>query len=119
MTRFLRLSDDSAHRGKHVLNTVVEFSVQRMLVMLCTFALCDINVDAYHPLRTTIFSEGNSTASLNPSNFASRENNAILSIVLLSPFHKSLFAQPFRPREVLRVHSRSPFSDGRLGNPVG
>jgi ATP-dependent DNA ligase len=27
ITGFLRLSDDSAHRGKHVLNTVVEFGV--------------------------------------------------------------------------------------------
>ena len=52
---FLRLGDNSADRCKHVLNTVVEFGIQRALVLLRAFALCDVDVDAYHPVRTPIF----------------------------------------------------------------
>src|SRR5215472_10628061 len=62
-----RLSDNSANRREHVLNTVVEFGIQRALMLLCAFALCDVNVDAYHSLRTPIFTVRNRTASLDPS----------------------------------------------------
>ena len=43
-TSFVRLADNSADRCKHVLNTVVEFGIQRALVLLCSFALCDVDV---------------------------------------------------------------------------
>ena len=45
----------------------VELGVQRALMLLCSFALCDVDVDAYYPLRTPIFTLRNSAASLDPS----------------------------------------------------
>ena len=45
----------------------VELGVQRALMLLCSFAPCDVDVDAHYPLRTPIFTLRNSSASLDPS----------------------------------------------------
>src|SRR5262249_7474208 len=87
--------------------------------LLGTLALSHIDVDAHHPLRTPIFIVRNGTASLDPSDLAGWEDNAILSVVLLPPVGKGLFAKPFRPRKILRVYPRSPGANGRLGSPLG
>src|SRR5262245_9592296 len=80
---FLRLSDNSADRGKHVLYAMVEFGVERALMLLCAFALRDIDADAHDSLGLAITAVGNSTAPLNPSYLAVCANNTVFYIVLL------------------------------------
>ena len=53
-TSFLRLADNSADRCKHIFNTVVEFGIQCALMFLSSFAFCDVDVDADHPLRLPV-----------------------------------------------------------------
>src|SRR6516225_10958752 len=79
-TSFLRLADNSADRCKHILNTVVEFSIQCALMLLRSFALCNVDVDAYHSLRFPVALVRNESARLDPSNRTVGSNDAILDV---------------------------------------
>ena len=69
-TSVLCLGDDSAHRREHVLDAVVELGNQYALLILRSFALGDINVDAHHPLRAAIATVQNKAARVDPPNVA-------------------------------------------------
>src|SRR5262249_41239389 len=85
----------------------------------CPLALGDVDVDAYHPLGAPIFTVRNRTASLDPSDLAGWDGDAVLCFVLLPPVGKSLVTRPFRPPKILRVYSRLPFTIRRFGRPLG
>ena len=69
-TRFLCLADHSADCREYILHAVIEFSIQGALMLLCSLALGDINVDAHHPLRAAITVVRNENARIDSPNFA-------------------------------------------------
>src|SRR5215471_9730169 len=98
---------------------MVELGIQDLSGLFCSLALCDVDVDTYHPLGTPIFTVRNRTASLDPSDLAGWDDDAVLSVVLLPPVGKSLVTKPLRPPEILGVHSRPPFTVRCFGRPLG
>src|SRR5262245_47324101 len=117
--RFRCLDDDSADRCKHVLDAVVELSKQRTLMLLRSFAVGDIDVNANDALRTAIAVVRHEVARLDPSNLAARTNNSILCTILLPPIAEGAAPELLHAPEVLRVHTGLPLTAFDLGCPIG
>src|SRR5262245_51777767 len=105
-----RLGNDGADGREGVLDAMVELRNQHALAFFSTFAFRYVDVDTNHALRTPVFIIRNRTASLDPSNLAVGEDNAVLTLVLLPQIGKSLVTRPFRQAKIVGVHSCPPFA---------
>jgi len=74
---------NGADGGEYVLDAVIELSEQCALVLMSTLALGDVNVNAHHPLWTSVTTIGNETALFDPSNFAARVDNSVFDTVFV------------------------------------
>src|SRR5262249_23862945 len=68
--RIQRVRNYSADGCERIFDAMVEFGVQRALMLFCTFAFSHVDVDASHSLRASIFTIRNRTASLDPSDLS-------------------------------------------------
>src|SRR5262245_405281 len=91
-------------------------------MFLGLFALGDVDIDAYHPLRTSVVAIQNEAPSLNPADLTSTADDPVLKAVLTPLFTKSLGADLLDPFNILRVDSGVPFAArgdlGPLRQPV-
>src|SRR6516164_8545559 len=87
-------------------------------MLLCVFALCDIDVDAYHPLWMTILTVRNYTARFDPSDLTTGANNPIIYIVDVPLIAEGSGAIIFQSGEVFWVHPGTPLSSRRLGSSL-
>src|SRR3974377_2218809 len=74
----LALEDDGADRREHILNTVVEFGIQCIAMILGLLALGDVYADANHALRVPVSIIRNATTPFGPTHLTVWENDTIL-----------------------------------------
>ena len=111
-----RVGDDSADGRECVLDAMVELGQQSALLFLHPFALGYVNADADDSVRVSFAAIGNETARLDPSQLATRTNDAILYIIFAPALTERLAAELFYPSYVVAVHASQAFAACYLGS---
>ena len=76
---------------------MVELSKQSALLFLHPFAVGYVNADADDSVWVSTATKGKETARLDPSQLATRTNDAILYVIFAPAVTERLAAEPFYP----------------------
>src|SRR5262245_28330296 len=110
------VGSDSAHGRQDILDAMVELSIQSALEFLSPFAICNIDVDANHPMRTTVAVIRREATCLNPANLTPRSNDTIVDHIFPQSIGQVTSPDVNESAPVFRMKADSP---GAARNDAG
>src|SRR5262245_15235567 len=114
-TSISRLVDDGTDCGKHVLNPVIQLSVQRALMFLCSFACTDIasNLRGTNDHTRAIAQRRNRERNVNQSSILTTPDSFVMAYVFAPP--NPLQDQPFLVLTIWRKQEQDRLADDFFG----
>jgi len=103
---------------EYILDAMIELSEQCALVLMSPFALSDVNVNAHHPLWSTVTAVRNETALLDPSNLTAPAENSVLDTIFVPPLAEGAPSGCLDLPTVIGVHAGLPLAARYLGRPL-